>query len=292
MITIPFIYSNSLGISLSITDTNSPIRAISIDGLSPTSSISVSPNYDSDGGVIVSERLGTRSINILLAFCNSYEKCKKLLFDTFITKDTGKLIYINDNNETFHISCYVEKISLPVSERAITAQITLICPDPFWTVGTSSNSIENGSKISILGINNKLQFPWFINKDGFEFATISNNRIAKITNNGITDSGCIFELFARSQVVNPRLENNKTFDFIELDFTMLASDKIIINTIKGQKSITLIRNNNESNIINSKVWGSKFLQLSPGFNEIVCNASDGIDSLSVTITFAEKYGGL
>ncbi len=290
MIIISFVYTNSLGNSLSITEQGSPIRAVNIDGLSPASSVSVSPNYDSDGGVIVSDRAETRSITMLLAFCDAYDKCKKLLFDTFITKDTGTLSYTDASGESFHISCCVEKISLPVAERAVTAQISLVCPDPYWTVGASSNT--NGNRVSILGINGLWQFPWKISKTGFEFASISNDRIAKVTNSGVTNSGCIFEIYARSKVINPRLENNKTFDFIELDFTMQSNDKIIINTVKGKKSVTLIRNNTQSNIINSKVWGSKFLQLSPGLNEIVCNAADGIESLSVTVNFAEKYGGI
>ncbi|MCL2054761.1 MAG: phage tail family protein, partial [Oscillospiraceae bacterium] len=89
-----------------------------------------------------------------------------------------------------------------------------------------------------------------------------------------------------------KLQNINTYEWFELDMNLLAHDRVVIDTNKGRKSVKLVRGGVETNIINHMVWGSTFLQLEPGVNEIVCQAGTGIKSLSVTIRFSERYGGV
>ena len=200
-----------------------------------------------------------------------------MLYNTFLLKDRGILSYINPDGTGFSIPCYVEKINMPVAERICTAQISLVCPDPYWM-----SSAEES--VTILGVNGAWQFPWEIPQTGFE--------IASVYNDGEADIGCVFTIYTRTNAKNPRLENINSFEWFELEIDLYAGDKVIISTVKGHKTVILERDGVNTNIINNRVWGSTFLQLSPGLNEIVCNAHSGKDALSVTVSYIVKYSGI
>jgi hypothetical protein len=83
-----------------------------------------------------------------------------------------------------------------------------------------------------------------------------------------------------------------TFEWFELDIDMQARDRAVIDTNKGRKSVRLVRNGASVSVINHIVYGSTFLQLAVGTNEIVCGAAEGVESLSLTIRFSERFGGV
>lgn len=71
-------------------------------------------------------------------------------------------------------------------------------------------------------------------------------------------------------------------------------DKLIINTVKGQKKISLIRNGNEYNVLNVLERGSTWLELSKGTNQLAYHAEgDSSNRLVGTIEASETlYEGV
>lgn len=74
----------------------------------------------------------------------------------------------------------------------------------------------------------------------------------------------------------------------------IEGDRVVINTTKGKKSITLYRGNNEYNILNALDKDSTWLQLRRGMNYVSYNAADGsdIDKLDFTIVSNRWYEGV
>ena len=80
---------------------------------------------------------------------------------------------------------------------------------------------------------------------------------------------------------------------MHLNVTMQQSDTIVIDTNPGEKSITLIRDGIETNIFNSLVRGSTWLQLDFSGGAYAYEVASGVlSSLMVTISHENLYEGV
>lgn len=125
------------------------------------------------------------------------------------------------------------------------------------------------------------------------FGAIDTEAKSVVVNNGGITTGVTFELYAKEAVTNPKIFDYITQDYIGLNFSMEAGDLIIINTMTGQKSVTLIRNAVETNIFNSLQKGSTWLQLAAGGSVYVYQVDSGsLQSLEVDIKHYDLYEGV
>jgi hypothetical protein len=280
-----FRYENAAGGGVSFTERDSVIRLLSVDGITSEVDIRFMPYYDSDGGAVISSRLGSRRITLHTAFCGDYALCRKIIQDVFVPKLPGSLIYEDDFKTVYKIACLTENVRMPITERAAEARISLFCADPYWSAAAEKS-------VTALYSAAQWTFPWELPETGFRFSENDRDRIARIVNGGATPGGCVFEIYARANVLKPSLQNINTFDRIELDVALAAGDRVIIDTNKGRKSVKLVRDGISRNIINHITPGSVFLQLDTGLNEIVCAAQSGLSSMSLKIRFSERFGGV
>lgn len=125
------------------------------------------------------------------------------------------------------------------------------------------------------------------------FGQIDTEAKAEVANNGGIETGLIFELYAKQGVSNPKIFNYMTSEYIGLNFDMQAGDLITINTMQGQKSITLLRNAVETNIFNSLQKGSTWLQLASNGSVFVYEVSSGsLENLEVDIQHNDLFEGV
>ena len=73
---------------------------------------------------------------------------------------------------------------------------------------------------------------------------------------------------------------------------MNEGDTIRINTIRGEKSVVLIRDGAEINLINKVMQGSTWIQLIPGNNEISYECDAGSANVIVTVTATKCFEGV
>lgn len=125
------------------------------------------------------------------------------------------------------------------------------------------------------------------------FGAIDTEAKAEVANNGGIETGLIFELYAKQGVSNPKIFNYMTSEYIGLNFDMQAGDLITINTMQGQKSITLLRNAVETNIFNSLQKGSTWLQLASNGSIFVYEVGSGsLENLEVDIQHNDLFEGV
>lgn len=256
-----------------------------IAGLNPPkATLNMSVNATTDGSTLYSTRLETRNIVIYVAMERDIEASRLNLYKYFPIKKTVTL-YFKNGKRSVMIQGTVELIECDLFTKRQVAQISIICPRPYF-------KDVNALVTAFSDINSLFQFPFAITENGVEFSTITANQRKSIINNGDIDTGVIIDIFANGTVVNPVIYNVFTGTHILLNFTMLPSDEIVIDTNIGEKSITLIRNGVRTNALGYMSPDSDWFVLTAGDNLFTYNADNGISNLQIMFTNSVLYGGV
>lgn len=163
------------------------------------------------------------------------------------------------------------------------------CPNPYW------QDIKE-SKQEIALWQKSFHFPLIIPKDeGIMMGYREPSLIANVKNTGQAKTGMRIEFKAKGTVVNPSLFNVNTREFLKVNKTMTAGEKIIVNTNQGQKKILSISNGVTTDILNLldlAGGGKTFLQLDLEDNLFRYDADEGLDKLEINIYYDNKYLGV
>lgn len=253
---------NNSGDVLRLTRNNS-YAITGVTGLTPVAAnINTSTAGINDGVLYNSARLDYRNVVITLRFTQDVEKSRIRLYDYFQTKQFCTLYFSNDSRNVF-ISGYVETFECDLFVLGETAQISIICPNPYF------NSVSE-----------------IVNSSSEETTTVI------IPNNGDVITGMSITINFTGDVTNPVIKNAVTGEFYRLNRSFISGDKVIINTRNGEKSVVLTRSDVNSNIINAVDASSVWLQLQRGNNELYFSADDGTENMTITFTHTDLFAGV
>lgn len=256
-----------------------------VTGVTPLQmNINTSVNATSDGETINSVRANKRNIVLYVAIQGEVERNRLNLYKYFPPKK-HVTIYCKTANRDVHIEGVTELIDVKLFSNQQVAQISIICPQPYFK--DADELITSFSQIEAL-----FSFPFSIGNNGMELSIIGNDIRKNIINAGEVDTGMLIELFAIGTVVNPVIYDVLNRTHIKLEFTMEANDIIYINTNSGNKSITLLRDGVESNIISYLSYSSKWLTLNTGDNVFTYDAESGVSNIKLTFRTLALYGGV
>lgn len=265
--------------------TSPSYKVYKVTGLQPPAvALNGSNNVTSDGSKINSVRVEQRNIVIYMTIEGEIEKNRINLYKYFPLKQTVT-VYFKNGTRDVYIEGMVEVIECDLFSNKQVAQISLICPQPYFK-GIDA-LVSYFSDVSSL-----FEFPFSISENGVEVSAITTNIRKSIINTGDVESGIVIDLFSIGTVVNPVLYDVFKRTHIKLMFTMEANDHIIINTNVGLKSITLIRDGVSSNIIGYLYPDSSWLTVAAGDNVFTYDADSGGSNLQITFTTSVLYGGV
>lgn len=258
---------------------------IKIDGLSPSSAtINTSNVAGLDGTRFNSASIGQRNLVIYLNIKSPVEENRQQLYRYFRVKRKCKIYFKNQNRDVF-IEGYVETFEASLFGMTQQPQISIICPKPFFKA-VDEILVEFSNTVALF------EFPFSIPEEGIEFSRIES-MTTKYINVGDIETGAIITLSAVSnQILNPIIYNRTANEFFKVAVDMSEGDTLIINTNKGEKSVTLIQGSVKTNLLNKIASGSTWLQFQPGINEISYAADEGAANLQVSIAITQKYGGV
>ena len=240
-----------------------------VDGMTGVANdIAASTTPSMDGDKINNIQTQPRGIvlDLRIKDCVSVEEAKRYILRSVKPKQKGKLV-LNQAGRELSISGVVEAISMPRFEQEIIMQVTLYCSNPYW------QDVEN-VLLEISRILNMHYFPIDVGGlafpvEGVVMGEYDTNMTRTYTNDGDAECGMIITIVALSDVLNPAIYKPDG-SYIGVNDSMVLGDEIIINTNRGEKSIT----KNGVNILSKIKPGSTFLQLDTGDNELTIN-SDG-----------------
>lgn len=256
---------------------------VSCDGLySVKNAISTSQNATTDGTTYNGEGLEQRNIVITANIIRNHRFNREFLSKVFKVHSEGTFIH-EEEGDRREINYRVESIS--VEEKGIirSAQISLICTDPYFT---SDGEIT----IEMSQWYDDFEFECEIPEEGMEFGHRETSTIKQVDNESTKDVGITLTLEADDTVVNPIIYNQTTNETLKLLCTMQANDKIVIKTIEGNITVELIRNGTTIDY-NYTVDEDNdgYIQLAMGTNVIKYDADDGVEYLNVKFEYKNQF---
>ena len=275
---------NHLGEELTLTG-NKNYKVINVSGINPASAnISSSTNANFDGETFINSRLDKRNIVIEIVLEGNIERSRTNLYKYFKNKKACTLFFKTNTRDVF-IEGYVESLEVGFFERKQKVQVSVICMNPYFK-STTTSSTEFSS------VDNLLEFPLEIAEDGIELSGISSTQAKNVYNDGDAETGFLIELEMHGLVTDPYIVNEATGDIFKLNATFQNGDIVYINTVKGDKYVTLYRDGVHQNIINYRDFSSKWFELESGNNLYTCGASSGAGNMIVTVTFNALFEGV
>lgn len=276
---------NKYGELLELTH-NPDYTVVSINGLAPAAAtINTAVMTTADGEFFNSSRVGMRNIVVLVKINGDIERNRLALY-RYASPKSPIRFYFKNGSRNVYIDGYVETHEVNLFENGQAAQISIICPQPFFK-SIKDASIEFSSVLS----NFKFAFGTNFNAP-VPFSSVTSAAEKNIVNDGDAETGVIIELHAAGVVENPVIYDKDTREKFALTFTMEGGDVIRINTNTGEKSVILIRDGKESNIINYSDMNNDWFKLRYGDNKFTYDCEAGYEFLNVKMIFSNKFEGV
>lgn len=273
----------------------------SIDGLGPAkANINTADIATNDGSIFNSSRLDKRNITLDLEFfqtdTESIEDIRQKTYKYFPVKQRV-YVTVETDNHTLETEGYVESNEPNIFSANEGTNISIICPDPFFY----SKSIE---ETIFSGVEPLFEFPFSnesLTTPLLELGAIQNKTEQVIVYEGDGEVGISIHIHALDSASNIKIANVKTREIMILNTDKLATltgsgikagDNIVINTQKGNKNVTLLRDGVRTNILNCIEKGSQWFTLVKGDNIFAYTTDSGSSNLQFYITNKVAYDGV
>ena len=277
----------------------------SITGLGPAkANVNTTEVSTNDGSLFNSARLSQRNIVLDMVFINtvygeSIEDLRQKSYKYFPLKKSVELT-IETDNRYVKTNGYVESNEPNIFSSQEGTQISIICPDPyFYSAGEDGNNVTN-----FYSIDPMFEFP-FSNESLDEpllvFGEIQIKTEGVITYHGDSEIGVMIYIHAIGPATNINIYNTETREVMRINTEkissltgkgIVASDDIVINTAKGEKSITLIREGVSYNILNCLDKNTDWFTLAKGDNIFAFTADSGVTNLQFRVENKVIYEGV
>ena len=277
-----------------------------VEGLGPIkATVNTTELSTNDGSIFNSAKLTSRNIVFDIIFLEvrdanynileSIEDVRQKSYKYFGLKKKVDLV-IETDNRIVRTSGYVESNEPDIFSEQESTQISIICPDPFLygdTVVSNLHSVEP-----------EFEFPF--SNESLDNPILNMGEIHLTTQRTIVyrgdhDVGMTIRIHAIESASSITIKNVDTGEFMILDNDKIASitgsgiigkDDIVINTVKGKKSITLVRDGVSYNILNCLGKDTDWFTLTRGDNRIAFMAEEGISDLRFSIENDILYEGV
>lgn len=255
-----------------------------IAGLTPpAASVNRSTMATGNGSFFNGSRIGERNIVIEVYLKGDIEESRIKLYDYFVQNSPTKIFYKNSRRDVW-IEGYVETMECGIFEQQEKAQISIVCPQPYFI----SNNI---SVNEFSNVTSYLEFPVELPKNGKIFSTLDLGKVFDVNNQG-GECGVIIEILALGTVKKPYITNISTNETTIINKTMTKEWSTVINTNQGQKSVIYKHGKEEQNIILDRDMTSKWIHLRRGINSFTYGAERNAENMRVRITHTDRFEGV
>jgi len=212
-------------------------------------------------------------------------KIMRVINPKTFNKETGKrgelLIYYTNDYKKYRIYGKVED-SAEFNDRKKNhdkATISFYCQDPYWLD-------ENGKDIDIKSVTGGLSFPLSLPNN---FSLVSFYK--EINNVGDIEAPVQIEYVGPA--LNPKVTNETTGEYIQVNMQIDEMEKLVINTIEGKETVNLITPHEVKDVYNKIDLNSTFFKLIVGKNLIKYSSDiEGAKDKVTIIDYTNKYVGV
>ena len=280
---------NDAGEEITLTGRETEYQIIRIEGLNPPpAQVNLVPLVAMDGARYNSARLETREIVLTIRINGAVETNRLRLYNYFRTKREITFFYKNGTLDV-SIDGYVQTVETDLFSKGETVQVTILCPFPYFA---ALDAVIADSARSLA----EFEFPFSINADSPVIISSldAGGGAILLTNGTDTECGFVLDVILRggcSEIVVKNLTSGETFT---LRGTFLAGDDVRVCTVRGQKSIEIIRGGEIVNGFSALADGSSFWQILPGENvvEYMIDGTATSPAAELTFTYKVLYRGV
>lgn len=279
---------------------------VDIDGLGPCKAdINAIERSTMDGASFSSARVNSRNIVLTLGFLSdrNVEKVRRESYRYFPLKK--KLHFVVDTDvRTYETYGYVESNEPTIFNKEVSTQISIICPDSYLYSG----GISGVETDELAAVTKMFEFPFSnesLTAKLINFGEIVYGDEKNVIYDGDAEVGINIKIHAIGDASNITFHNVTTNEKFSIDTDrlynstdsrltgkhLIAGDDVLISTVKGEKSITLLRDGESINILNCLGKNVNWFQLSKGDNQFQYTAT-GASNLRITIEHKTAYEGV
>lgn len=244
-------------------------------------SINAIKGVNRTGEIYLSNSLGKRQIKVKYAIDAETEegfKARKKLLAQILNPSLGQVTILGNNCSIKGVidntPTYTE-----LSEIYAESTITFLCHYPYW----SGKEIKQ----DLVSWIPNTTFPVNIPSGGIPLGIRDLAKTKIVDNVGDIETGVVFNIKANSDTSNLKFINTSNNKSIEINAVLKANDRVILNTILGEKECKITRANGfveYANIIGD--WDFSLLE---GENIVTYSATTGVDTVEIAIKFTPKY---
>lgn len=275
---------NSQGASLRL-NPSADYSVASIDGLTPEgASVFATDFTGADGAQKTGARIGVRNVVIAVVPTRDVERGRVALYEFFRAKEEVTVSFRNGARDV-RIDGTVESFEGSLFDNPQTLTASIVCPQPYWRDAA-------GLVDQLYSVLDMFEFPFAIDSIGVPFSEVQETLQIPVRNEGESETGLYVTMTAHGTVRNPVLFDGTRRTYFGIEAVLNPEDVIVLDTRRGSKGLTLVRDGFESNIINCMAEGSTWLQLPIGETVFALDADSNAELLDVRIHHDTLYQGV
>lgn len=258
------------------------------------------PNFH--GTRVSSVRTDYRNLVLTLAVVGSAvdveEAAKQLVYKHF---PIGQLITfgILTDRKNVYLDAIVESNEFNQFAQVENAVISLYCSNPYF-IDITDRIVDIGGD----SVNPLFEFPFSnesLSVDLLEFGSVETLPTGYISYGGEVKTGADILLAFTGAVGDVTITNSNGTQEMTLDFAdaetyfgsaVQSGDQVFLNTRVGEKSAYFVRGGVWFNMLNGVGIDDDWIDIRPGSNVIIINATSGVANINTTITYQNLYEGV
>lgn len=230
------------------------------------------------GSTIQSSNVQSRPVVVNGYLCGNNQLSDKNTLLSIIRPDlTGKLFA-----DDYYLEVRPTATPLIEAEREFAMfQFSLIAAYPYWQKDGSASE-------TLSGVRKLFKFPWNISQP-YRFGEVVTAAFINILNDGQVPIPFTVTYTAIDTVVNPKLIEASTNEYLLLNKSLVAGEKVVIEITHER---TYVNSSVDGECRGALDLGSSFFRLKVGDNVIKPEATSGKANLNVRIDFASEIVGV
>lgn len=272
----------------------------SISGLGPPkANINSTDLATADGALYSSARASTRNIvfNLAFMFAPTIEDVRQKTYKYFPLKKKVT-IEVQTDNRSLMTEGYVESNSPDIFSKEESAQISILCLDPFFYD-------PNPTYTQFATVTPNFEFPFSnesVEDDLIEFGLINLDTRSILDYSGDVDTGVLITVHAIGSVSGTlTIYNVETHENMKIDLSKVKTligrdygngDDIIISTVSGDKYVQVLHDGKYTNAIAAIEKLADWFTISVGKNIFNFTVTKGTENLAMTFSYRNAYGGI
>lgn len=240
--------------------------------------LSQAQGIDQVGGTVQSATVQSRPVTISGLIVGENMEARKAALVAIVRPDIPGKLYADDYYLDVHVTATP---TVEARTKCANFQFAITAAYPYWQK-------DSKTAYSLSGVEPLFKFPWNISRT-YQFGERIEDMFINVVNNGQLPVPFTVTFTAFDTVVNPKILDMKTGDFLLVRKTFEPGETVVVETTHGK---TYVTSSVEGDIRGALDLDSTLFRLAVGDNLLKTQAAVGPSYLDAKITFAPEIPGV